>query len=423
MEKINEDLLFVTDEKTGKKRKATQAEIRAKLPELTEKDKVPIPKIQRLTRSLPGTGKRLRSETKQLNELTKRAHCNAENFLKYADKFKLPFSIDDLTPKLDCKSLQDQVDVLVSDDYPVQALSAQFYDKDDKPYQDWEKQFEGRTEADVEKLRREGTCLVNDGLTDDQVKRYHETVQLLASKKQPVVKLNDKRHLLTSDNPRVMRYETDVGTEEDQDPILKQERCGVYHLVHAWIQQAKIKDGLYISDGLTGSGVQVTAVHNHYTRTADIFIYISAMFEKIYPETYSKYKKAFKAGKWVEEDPGVFLGRAIVYKLQIFPHFDDGDEGPAVSFPCGYYEGGKMIVPQLKAKFLYNPGAVCMFEAYRIYHAITRWTPMIMEEDDTLTPGRIGTVLFCPKHSVDILKDQEPDWGRRTDFGRELYYV
>jgi hypothetical protein len=78
---------------------------------------------------------------------------------------------------------------------------------------------------------------------------------------------------------------------------------------------------------------------------------LAIMFQKTFPEAYVKYKKAFDAGRWFETDPGPWLGRAIVYKLQGALHTDRKDVGPAACFPCGFFSGGEMLVPQLKAKF------------------------------------------------------------------------
>lgn len=63
------------------------------------------------------------------------------------------------------------------------------------------------------------------------------------------------------------------------------------------------------------------------------------------------YEKAFKAGVWFLDDPGVWLGRALIYKLQGEMHRDENDVGPTVSFPCGDYNGGEMIIPQIHGKF------------------------------------------------------------------------
>lgn len=75
------------------------------------------------------------------------------------------------------------------------------------------------------------------------------------------------------------------------------------------------------------------------------------MFKAVFPEFYLQYQEAFDAGVWLEDDPGPFLGRAIIYKFQGRLHRDRKDVGPSVCFPVGYFTGGEMQFPQLDAKF------------------------------------------------------------------------
>lgn len=75
------------------------------------------------------------------------------------------------------------------------------------------------------------------------------------------------------------------------------------------------------------------------------------MFKKLFPDVYDKCQVAFDAGAWLSEDPGPWLGRAIVYKLQVDAHLDQKDMNPTASFPCGSFTGGEMQIPQLPAKF------------------------------------------------------------------------
>lgn len=77
---------------------------------------------------------------------------------------------------------------------------------------------------------------------------------------------------------------------------------------------------------------------------------LAEYFEFLFPEEYKRFRRAFEAGYWVEEDPGPWIGRALIYKLQGRLHVDDKDEGPTVSFPCGFFQGGEMIPPQLCTK-------------------------------------------------------------------------
>jgi hypothetical protein len=76
------------------------------------------------------------------------------------------------------------------------------------------------------------------------------------------------------------------------------------------------------------------------------------MFKAAFPKVYAQYRQAFDAGVWLQEDPGPFLGRSVVYKLQSKLHNDGNDVGPSASFPVGSFEGGEMLVPQLKTKLL-----------------------------------------------------------------------
>jgi len=77
---------------------------------------------------------------------------------------------------------------------------------------------------------------------------------------------------------------------------------------------------------------------------------LSQYFQFLFPEEYKKFLRAFEAGVWVKQDCGPWLGRALIYKLQGRLHVDDKDEGPTVSFPCGFFKGREMIVPELSTK-------------------------------------------------------------------------
>jgi hypothetical protein len=76
------------------------------------------------------------------------------------------------------------------------------------------------------------------------------------------------------------------------------------------------------------------------------------MFKATFPQWHQRYEKAFAAGVWLQDDPGPFLGRAVIYKLQGRLHKDRHDIGPSASFGVGKYSGGEMLFPQLGAKFV-----------------------------------------------------------------------
>lgn len=94
------------------------------------------------------------------------------------------------------------------------------------------------------------------------------------------------------------------------------------------------------------------AVRVYFEESQDIAAILREMFKATFPEDFKKYEAAFLAGKWIEQDPGPFAGRAIAYKLDTELHYDDQDVGPTVVFPVGHYTGGYMEFPQLRARFL-----------------------------------------------------------------------
>lgn len=168
-----------------------------------------------------------------------------------------------------------------------------------------------------------------------------------------------------------MSYQVKGGTgaeyEENPELIPMEERAGVHHLVSGWVQQAQPEkvsmlnrmkklamtvkfQGLFLSSEFTKSGVGLTAIHGYYSATRLLAQRLSIMFEVLMPEQYEKYREAFDAGVWTQDDPGPWLGRVIVYKLQIKTHKDTEDGGPTASFPAGYFQGGEMLIPELNAK-------------------------------------------------------------------------
>ena len=94
------------------------------------------------------------------------------------------------------------------------------------------------------------------------------------------------------------------------------------------------------------------AVKYYYTVTHDVSELLGTYFSVAFPEEHARYREAFDAGVWHLEDPGPWLGRALVYKLQVKPHRDALDGGPTAMFNVGQYEGGRLYYPCLDLKFL-----------------------------------------------------------------------
>jgi hypothetical protein len=88
----------------------------------------------------------------------------------------------------------------------------------------------------------------------------------------------------------------------------------------------------------------------YFRATAPIAEVLSSYFKVAFPTEYAQYKKAFDAGVWYTEDPGPWLGRAVVYKLQVEVHQDKSDGGPTAIFNVGGYTGGELYLPDLGLK-------------------------------------------------------------------------
>ena len=92
------------------------------------------------------------------------------------------------------------------------------------------------------------------------------------------------------------------------------------------------------------------AVSNYFLETQATAKEVSDRFAAAFPEFFEQYRLAFEAGVANTLDPGPFLGRALVWKMQVKAHQDGLDEGPAATFPCGYYSGGYLYIPRLGMK-------------------------------------------------------------------------
>jgi hypothetical protein len=99
------------------------------------------------------------------------------------------------------------------------------------------------------------------------------------------------------------------------------------------------------------SSTRASAVRYYLVATAPLAKQLAVMFEVCFPREYQNYKAAVDAGVWHAEDPGPWLVRAIIWKMQVDPHVD-GLDGlcPTASFPMGNYIGAPMYLTDLRAK-------------------------------------------------------------------------
>ncbi|KAG1863909.1 hypothetical protein F4604DRAFT_1929031 [Suillus subluteus] len=198
-----------------------------------------------------------------------------------------------------------------------------------------------------------------------------------------------------------------------EDGGFASESTGVIHLVHGWPEQGRDpeKHGIHPSKDMVSGPRGAPHVYAYFQVTEALALRLAAMFRVAFPEFYEKYRKAFEAGKWTVVDPGPFLGRVIVWKLSVLPHQDGLDEGPAVIFPMGRFEGGECYLPDLKLKLSYQPGEVIMLMGGALYHGIGDWTPEPGVSEDGVTSGRVSNVWFFPHSSYELLKDKPAGWS------------
>jgi hypothetical protein len=195
------------------------------------------------------------------------------------------------------------------------------------------------------------------------------------------------------------------------------ERTGVSRLVHVWPEQGKKEPkDFHPSHDLIRTCSSSQSLAWYYPKTERLAILLAIMFKASFPKEYVRFEAAFKAGRWVREDPGPWLGRAHVWKLQVVAHRDGLDAGPTAIFNMGDYEGGEAYLTDLELKLLYPPGDVLIFLAADLYHVIGPWyiPKGAKVSAEGLTPGRVGNVFFSPASSLAFLKDREEGWFKAT---------
>lgn len=95
-------------------------------------------------------------------------------------------------------------------------------------------------------------------------------------------------------------------------------------------------------------GFKEAVSHKFFSLTEEAAVVVGAWFKAIFPEDYERYRRAFVAGQWFAQDPGPFLGRAVVFKLQVGDHRDAADGGPSATFGAGHFTGGEMNFTDLE---------------------------------------------------------------------------
>ncbi|KAJ8509050.1 hypothetical protein ONZ45_g8719 [Pleurotus djamor] len=240
----------------------------------------------------------------------------------------------------------------------------------------------------------------SDGFKQAEVELAHEACQQLHTALKPKLNERDVRHL--SDQSAEHVYTTWQGN-------------GV-EVKHRHPHDPPVPSADLL--GRHGAG-RFLEVQRYYTLTIVLAFRLACYFKVAFPDYYAQYQQAFDAGSWVQADPGPWLGRALVYKLQVTPHVDGLDDGPTAIFPTGSFGGGAAYLPDLSLKLEYRPGDIIIFFAGLLYHSVGLWKGTTSRRArHGLTPGRIGHVHFFHRGAFELLKDKSPGWVVRTCAGK-----
>ncbi|KAK7018053.1 hypothetical protein VNI00_018426 [Paramarasmius palmivorus] len=290
-------------------------------------------------------------------------------------------------------------------------------------------------------LRQHGEDMINDGFPADLVERYYESVHFMAAMNNPGADQTAARHgvdakegkslhrfplqdgVAWTRNPqkaRVMRTNIPEPGLVYSDNNGKEgvELAGVHHLVEGWEQRGHHGKGLFQSKDMIHTSSASTSVAHYYQANDLLERHISTIIEVFFPHDHAVLAPAREAARVMNTSGGCYNARAIVFKLPLLLHCDDGDTTVSVSFASGRFTGGYLYIPQLGLAFEYNPTTVAAFCASRLFHTVGEWSALPMKLSDTTTPGRVGTVFYFPQTSLDILKDKPPQWAINTAFGR-----
>jgi hypothetical protein len=162
---------------------------------------------------------------------------------------------------------------------------------------------------------------------------------------------------------------------------------------------------------------------------------LSGKFKSLFPDQYSILRSSFEAGKIEESDPGPWLGRALVWKMQVAMHRDGLDGVMGAILNTGCYSGGCIYFPGIGLKLSwvsvlsftdftlnyrrYGPGDIIYGLFDVLQHCVAEWAAKTPNEDDpSMTAGRVGYVFFSPQSSVDLLIGKEPGWHIKTNKGQ-----
>ncbi|KAL0565144.1 hypothetical protein V5O48_016887 [Marasmius crinis-equi] len=376
----------------------------------------------------------------------------------YITRFNVPMSwaeLEEQAGNMDhYESLMEMVEEMKDPSYPVQAVSGIWELEGHMVMVFLSNRFDSKEEGRLLPLSRQhdldrlvqmvkaaqdsGQSMKHDGLKEPLLTRYYESSHVLCAYNNPKADHTKQRHGVAAEKGKAVHTfpissQTPWTADKKEARLMPgvlperglvyspdngehgQEAAGVHHHVEGWEQRGHKGQGLYQSKSLSGSGHSIIASQNFYRANQCLEECVENTIKVFFEDQHKVFTGAREAARLAGNKGGCFIGRAMVFKLQLFLHCDEGDDGVSASFPAGRFKGGCMIIPQFKAKLL--PGDLLLIHANKVWHVVDVWEATKMSKNHTTTPGRIGTVFFFPSDSLPHLEGREPGWGADTMFG------
>ncbi len=188
-------------------------------------------------------------------------------------------------------------------------------------------------------------------------------------------------------SPKDCRHPREEVLRLQKELALKGETLGLYHLF-VWIATGQFDvTKKNINARSSGDHIKTTnrldAITKFLARVKPLWETIGRLFQAIDPTSYDKYSRTVRArlkftafGKLVDSNDFVFAGFALIINLRVAPHRDvrDEREGWVAMAPHGPFEGGDLIVEELKARVPFLSGAVAFLKSQKLTHSIAPFT-------------------------------------------------
>ncbi|KAJ3474104.1 hypothetical protein NLI96_g12650 [Meripilus lineatus] len=231
---------------------------------------------------------------------------------------------------------------------------------------------------------------IRDNIPDRALLGKHIYTQKLAHEFPEAIdhSAGDQRHEVDQEYG-LMSYRS-VGTA-----IIKYDRKGVRHDCQYWAERGhpnRVRPSAALLGKSSAERDRIVHLTHSDWKIQDL---ITRYIKRFFPNEFRLLKIAFDRGHWASSDyndkgyeGGIFFNRVTLWKSTARMHRDRKDYLCAM-FCSGAFEGGELILPDVRLKFKYSPGDIVIFFSDAFYHSILPWAPLLKQPTDILTPGQV----------------------------------